>query len=79
MIEDLDNPEMWRNETDPCNYQKVQITEDDLKGAVTIMDRIKNRIRKLSVSLSNFGLNRRRSKSISSNAPGTNDPLTSWS
>jgi len=35
------------------------------------MDRIKNRIRKLSVSLSNFTLHRRRSKSISStHGPG---------
>ncbi|KAG0011482.1 hypothetical protein BGZ80_000646, partial [Entomortierella chlamydospora] len=64
VTEDLSDPERWRIETDPANYQKVHITDDDLKGAVTIMDKIKNRIRRLSVSLSN--LTRRRSKSISS-------------
>ncbi|KAF9430509.1 hypothetical protein BGZ94_006455 [Podila epigama] len=66
VVEDLNDPERWRIETDPGNYQRVHVTEDDLKGAVTIIDKIKNRIRKLSVSLSNFTINRRRSKSISS-------------
>ncbi|KAG0088577.1 hypothetical protein BGZ92_005982 [Podila epicladia] len=66
VTEDLGDPERWRIETDPGNYQRVHVTEDDLRGAVTIIDKIKNRIRKLSVSLSNFTLNRRRSKSISS-------------
>lgn len=63
VTEDLNDPERWRQDTDPSNYQRVQITDDDLKGAVTIIDRIKSRIRKLSVSLTNFTLNRRRSKS----------------
>ncbi|KAG0334079.1 hypothetical protein BG004_000565 [Podila humilis] len=66
VTEDLGDPERWRIETDPGNYQRVHVTDDDLRGAVTIMDKIKSRIRKLSVSLSNFTLNRRRSKSISS-------------
>lgn len=71
VTEGLKDPERWRIETDPGNYQRVQITDEDLKGAVTIMDKIKNRIRKLSVSLTNFTLNRRRSKSITSaNPPG---------
>ncbi|KAH7047169.1 kinase-like domain-containing protein [Linnemannia elongata] len=71
VTEGLKDPARWRIETDPGNYQRVQITDEDLKGAVTIMDKIKNRIRKLSVSLTNFTLNRRRSKSISSaNPPG---------
>lgn len=42
------------------------MTEEEVKSAVTIMDKIKNRIRKLSISLGNLTLNRRRSKSISS-------------
>ncbi|KAF9939617.1 hypothetical protein BGZ67_009197 [Mortierella alpina] len=66
VTEDLADPVRWRIETDPSNYQRVHVTEDEVKGAVTIMDKIKNRIRKLSVSLSNFTINRRRSKSISS-------------
>ncbi|KAG0232400.1 hypothetical protein BGW42_008191 [Actinomortierella wolfii] len=64
---DLEDPTRWRIETDPSNYQRVHITEEDVKGAVTLIDKIKNRIRKLSISLTNFTLNpRRRSKSISS-------------
>ncbi|KAF8923588.1 hypothetical protein BGZ58_002772 [Dissophora ornata] len=78
VVEDLDDPVRWRIETDPGNYQRVCITDEDLKGAVTIIDKIKNRIRKLSVSLSNFTLNRRRSKSISSaQAFGTDHNLHS--
>ncbi|KAG0329346.1 hypothetical protein BGZ99_002352 [Dissophora globulifera] len=70
IVEDLKDPEQWRIETDPGNYQRVFVTDEDLKGAVTIMDKIKSRIRKLSVSLTNFTLNRRRSKSINSHPPG---------
>lgn len=70
---DLPDPVRWRIETDPGNYQRVHVTDEEVKSAVTIMDKIKNRIRKLSVSLSNFSLNRRRSKSISSTyTPGNN-------
>ncbi|KAF9139258.1 hypothetical protein BG015_002116 [Linnemannia schmuckeri] len=69
VTEGLNDPVRWRIETDPGNYQRVHITEEDLKGAVTIMDKIKSRIRKLSVSLTNFTLNRRRSKSITSANP----------
>ncbi|KAF9923770.1 hypothetical protein FBU30_006178 [Linnemannia zychae] len=69
VVEGLKDPERWRIETDPGNYQRVHITDEDLKGAVTIIDKIKNRIRKLSISLTNFTLNRRRSKSITSNPP----------
>ncbi|KAK3842503.1 MAG: kinase-like domain-containing protein [Linnemannia gamsii] len=75
VTEGLKDPERWRIETDPGNYQRVHITDEDLKGAVTIMDKIKNRIRKLSVSLTNFTLNRRRSKSITSANPPGKDPL----
>ncbi|KAF9421640.1 hypothetical protein BGZ76_003960 [Entomortierella beljakovae] len=79
VTEDLKDPERWRIDTDPGNYQKVHITDDDLKGAVTLIDKIKNRIRRLSVSLSN--LTRRRSKSISSsNTPespsGSRSPIS---
>ncbi|KAF9141496.1 hypothetical protein BGX30_004664 [Mortierella sp. GBA39] len=66
VTEDIADPVRWRIETDPMHYQRVHVTEDEVQGAVKIMDRIKNRIRKLSVSISNFTINRRRSKSISS-------------
>ncbi|KAF9202662.1 hypothetical protein BGZ49_007193 [Haplosporangium sp. Z 27] len=51
VTEDLQDPIRWRIETDPSNYQRVHVTEEEVKGAVTIMDKIKNRIRKLSVSI----------------------------
>ncbi|KAF9192087.1 hypothetical protein BGZ51_006279 [Haplosporangium sp. Z 767] len=73
VTEDLPDPARWRIETDPGNYQRVHVTEEEVKRAVTIMDKIKNRFRKLSISLSNT-INRRRSKSISSTLP--NDDRT---
>ncbi|KAF9189997.1 hypothetical protein BGZ51_009059 [Haplosporangium sp. Z 767] len=73
VIEDLRDPARWRMETDVCNYQRVHITDDDLKGAVTLIDKIKNRIRKLSMSLGNFTINRRRSKSVTA-APVAEPP-----
>ncbi|KAG0292885.1 hypothetical protein BGZ96_003534 [Linnemannia gamsii] len=75
VTEDIADPVRWRIETDPMHYQRVHVTEDEVQGAVKIMDRIKNRIRKLSVSLSNFTINRRRSKSISS-THGPDSPTT---
>ncbi|KAF9197647.1 hypothetical protein BGZ49_001822 [Haplosporangium sp. Z 27] len=72
VTEDIRDAERWRIETDPENYQKVHITDDDLKSAVTIMEKIKNRIRRLSISLSN--LTRRRSKSISSTSTPVESP-----
>ncbi|KAI1304436.1 hypothetical protein EDD11_005097 [Mortierella claussenii] len=70
VTEGLSDPERWRTETDPSNYQQIHVTDEDLKGAVTIMDKIKSRIRRLSVSLSNF--TRRRSGSITStHTPGS--------
>ncbi|KAF9214245.1 hypothetical protein CPC16_000920 [Podila verticillata] len=66
VTKDIEDLTKWRIETNPANYQQVYVTEEEVKGAVTIMDKIKNRIRKLSISLSNMTLHRRRSKSISS-------------
>ncbi|KAF9955592.1 hypothetical protein BGZ65_003302 [Modicella reniformis] len=67
VIEDLPDPGRWRIETDPSHYQKVHVTDEDVKGAVSvIVDKIKKRFRKLSISIANFSLNGRRSKSISS-------------
>ncbi|KAG0032424.1 hypothetical protein BGZ82_006555 [Podila clonocystis] len=73
VTEDLGDPERWRIETDPCNYQRVYVTEDDLRGAVTIIDKIKNRIRKLSPYLSPLSLPERFQHFHSSGGSGSHN------
>ncbi|ORX97930.1 kinase-like protein [Basidiobolus meristosporus CBS 931.73] len=66
VIEDLANPEQWYHDTDPCNYEPLKVTEEDVKKAVTFKDRLRKHIRKLSSSLSHMGASlgfRRKSKS----------------
>ncbi|KNC98571.1 CAMKK/ELM protein kinase [Spizellomyces punctatus DAOM BR117] len=61
--------EAWLQQTDPTLQYgaPVQVTDEDVRGAVTIMSRIRDRIRKLSSSFHNLtaGL-RRRTKSMPS-------------
>ncbi|KAI7886187.1 kinase-like protein [Lichtheimia hyalospora FSU 10163] len=74
VIEDLECPEAWWEEADPRRYKTVEVTDEEVTHAVTIMDRLRKSIQKLSSSLSNLthGISRRRSKSVtSSNAPAT--------
>ncbi|KAI9312228.1 kinase-like domain-containing protein [Dichotomocladium elegans] len=68
VIEDLDDPVPWWEEADPRRYKAVEVTDEDVTQAVTIMDRLRKSIQKLSSSLSNLthGITRRRSKSTSS-------------
>lgn len=56
MIADLPDPDQWRRATDPARYAQVDVTEDEVKQAVTIKDRIRDQIRRLSSTL---GLRRR--------------------
>ncbi|KAJ8658302.1 hypothetical protein O0I10_005985 [Lichtheimia ornata] len=81
VIEDLECPEAWWDEADPRRYKTVEVTDEEVTHAVTIMDRLRKSIQKLSSSLSNLthGITRRRSKSVtSSNAPQTpNQQFTS--
>ncbi|CAG8525440.1 9899_t:CDS:2 [Ambispora gerdemannii] len=66
VVADLPNPDKWREETDPKKYQAVTVTDEEVKGAYTLIDRLKRKIRKISVSLGNLALGfRKRSKSIS--------------
>lgn len=37
MIEDLDHPEQWWQEADPCRYKAVEVTDDEVNHAVTMM------------------------------------------
>ncbi|KAG0737301.1 hypothetical protein G6F23_010430 [Rhizopus arrhizus] len=68
VIEDLSNPDIWFKEADPKQHKAVEVTEEDLTHAVTVMDRFKRTIRRLSSSFSNFAqqFTKNRSKSATS-------------
>ncbi|RKP27552.1 kinase-like domain-containing protein [Syncephalis pseudoplumigaleata] len=51
VIEDIDDPEKWRLETDPARYTQVAVSEDEVTKAVTFKERIRDHIRRLSVTL----------------------------
>ncbi|KAI8053251.1 kinase-like domain-containing protein [Syncephalis plumigaleata] len=51
VVEDLDDPERWRLETDPARYTQVAVSEDEVTKAVTFKERIRDHIRRLSVTL----------------------------
>ncbi|CAG8547870.1 16231_t:CDS:2 [Acaulospora colombiana] len=67
VIADLPNPQKWREETDPKRYQALTVTDEEVKSAYTLIDRLKKKMRKISLSLGNLTLSnlRRRSRSIS--------------
>ncbi|KAI8879808.1 Pkinase-domain-containing protein [Backusella circina FSU 941] len=69
VIADLQDPSVWWEEADPTLYKTVQVTDEEVTHAVTLMDRLRKSIRRLSSSLSNIthGFSRNRSKSISHN------------
>ncbi|KAG2219148.1 hypothetical protein INT45_002339 [Circinella minor] len=71
VIEDLADPQPWWEEADPKRYKAVEVSDEEVTHAVTIMDRLRKSIQKLSSSLSNLthGITRRRSKSVSSQPP----------
>jgi serine/threonine protein kinase len=54
VLEDLDDIEGWWKEADPTRYKTVQVTEEDVSRAFTLMDRLKRSIRRISSSLSNL-------------------------
>ncbi|KAG9295118.1 hypothetical protein G9A89_006099 [Geosiphon pyriformis] len=68
VVADLPNPEKWREETDPNKYHFVTVSDEEMKSAYTVIDLLRKKFRKLSVSLGNLTLAglRRRSKSVSS-------------
>ncbi|KAI8138441.1 kinase-like domain-containing protein [Fennellomyces sp. T-0311] len=70
VIEDLSEPQSWWEEADPKRYKAVEVTDEEVTQAVTIMDRLRKSIQKLSSSLSNLthGITRRRSKSVTSSS-----------
>jgi serine/threonine protein kinase len=64
VVADLPDPEHWRRTTDPARYTQVSVTDDEVKRAVTLKDRIRNSIRRISSTLSNL---RRRNKTPPAN------------
>ncbi|CAG8529038.1 4814_t:CDS:2 [Gigaspora margarita] len=67
VIADLPNPQKWRDDTDPKKYQALTVTDEE--------DRLKKKIRKISLSLGNLTLGnfRKRSKSVSGSLTSFND------
>jgi serine/threonine protein kinase len=54
VIQDLSDPALWWKETDPARYQTVHVTDEEVSRAVTIMDKLRRSIRRISSSLSNL-------------------------
>lgn len=79
VIEDLDNVEDWWREADPTRYKTVQVTEEDMSRAVTLMDRLRRSIRRISSSLSNLTHSFSRHHRPALTAPTTSSSLSSSS
>jgi serine/threonine protein kinase len=54
VLQDLEDVEGWWKEADPTRYKTVQVTEEDVSRAFTLMDRLKRSIRRISSSFSNL-------------------------
>ncbi|KAI9251047.1 kinase-like domain-containing protein [Sporodiniella umbellata] len=67
VLEDLADPLTWLKSSNPKEHQAVEVTAEDLHKAVTVMDRFKKTIRRLSSSLANIThqFTKDRSKAIS--------------
>lgn len=52
VIQDLVDPAAWWRESDPRLYKTVHVTDDDLSRAVTLMDKLRKSIHRISSSLS---------------------------
>jgi serine/threonine protein kinase len=66
---DLEDPELWKEEADPRHYKAVEVTDEEVSRAVTITEKIRRGIQKLSSSISHFTQAfdmKRRGKSLSS-------------
>ncbi|KAI8068130.1 kinase-like domain-containing protein [Gilbertella persicaria] len=51
VVEDLQDPTVWWKEADPTLYKAVEVTDEEVSQAVTIMDRLRKSIRRISSSL----------------------------
>lgn len=73
VIDDLEDPTIWWREADPTLYKAVQVTDEEVNRAVTIMDRLKKSIRRISSSLSNLTHSFSRKSSTTSSIPSSSD------
>ncbi|KAI8379126.1 kinase-like domain-containing protein [Radiomyces spectabilis] len=73
VIADLPDPTVWWDEADPRRYKAVEVTEEEVTHAVTIMGRLLKSIHRLSHSLSSLthSFGRHRSKSTSLPSPSS--------
>ncbi|KAJ9061914.1 hypothetical protein DSO57_1015948 [Entomophthora muscae] len=56
ILGDLEDPTAWAQAADPDHYPKLEVTEEEVKHAVTIKERLRKHLRKLSESfLRTFG------------------------
>lgn len=71
VIQDLEDPALWWKETDPASYPTVHVTDEDVSKAVTIMDRLRRSIRRISSSLSSLthSFSSKSSSSLSDQSP----------
>lgn len=78
---DLEDPELWKEEADPRHYTAVEVTDEEVSRAVTITEKIRRGIQRLSSSISHFTQAfdmKRKGKSLSSQGttPQSHSPLS---
>lgn len=56
LLEDICDPENWVKETDPKNYQLLEVTQQEVDGAVSIVDKLKRKLIKLTSKFSRLAI-----------------------
>lgn len=51
---DLEDPGQWKEEADPRHYKAVEVTDEEVSRAVTITEKLRRGIQRLSSSISHF-------------------------
>ncbi|KAG2233032.1 kinase-like domain-containing protein [Thamnidium elegans] len=78
VIQDLVDPASWWKESDPKLYKTVHVTDDDVSRAVTLMDKLRKSIHRISSSLSNTFSRHASKSSLNNSLPDINpSPTTS--
>ncbi|GAA5801422.1 hypothetical protein HPULCUR_006868 [Helicostylum pulchrum] len=78
VIQDLADPAAWWKESDPRLYKTVHVTDDDVPRAVTLMDKLRKSIHRISSSLSHTFSKHASKSSLNNSLPDINtSPTTS--
>ncbi|KAG4304135.1 hypothetical protein PORY_002499 [Pneumocystis oryctolagi] len=56
ILENISDPASWIKETDPRNYQLLEVTQQEVDGAVSIVDKLKRKLTKLSSKFSRLAI-----------------------